>query len=75
MKYDHLILSMESGAEEKIRDIRGRTDREREEIIREARSSGEQLKQEILADIRRKADYRNEQTTLPREGSGNRNDC
>lgn len=55
MKYDHLILSMESGAEEKIRDIRGRTDREREEIIREARSSGERLKQEILADIRRKA--------------------
>ena len=55
MKYDHLIQSMESGAEEKIRDIRGRTDREREEILKETRSAGEQLKQEILSDIRRKA--------------------
>jgi vacuolar-type H+-ATPase subunit E/Vma4 len=54
MKYDHLTQSMESGAEEKIGDIRGRAAREREEILDKARSEGERLKQDILADMRRK---------------------
>src|SRR5271157_3591808 len=55
MKYDHLIQSMESGAEEKIRDVRDRLAREREGILDKARSDGEHLKQEILADIQKKS--------------------
>lgn len=55
MKYDHLIQSMEAGAEEKIRDIRERSAAEREEILGKVRIDVERLRMDFLADTRQKA--------------------
>jgi V/A-type H+/Na+-transporting ATPase subunit E len=56
MKYDHLIKSIEDGAEEKIRDISDSKDREIHEIRERAESESIQTRSDLLAETKRRID-------------------
>jgi len=55
MKYDHLIQSMETGAEEKLHEIRERTNREIEKIREHAVHDSEQFSKDLLIETRMRA--------------------
>jgi len=54
MKYDHLIQSIEDGANEKIRDIREGTDHEIHEIQERVETESAQIRKDLLAETERK---------------------